>query len=64
MEIAFRTKEESKREQEAAFLALSPHERFLSFVALSKAVNKLYPAKHKVNNKHFVVDLSKMQHRA
>lgn len=59
MEIAYTTKEESKREQEAAFLALTPHERFLNFIALSKAINKLYPPSKATNNENFVIDLSR-----
>ena len=64
MEITFTTKEESKHQQEATFLALSQHERFLSFVALSKAINKLYPAKKEANKNNFVVDLSTVQKHA
>ncbi len=61
MEITFTTKTESKREQEEAFLALKPHERFLNFVALSKAINKLYPVQKEKNKKNFIIDLSKPQ---
>lgn len=40
MEIKFRTKEESNREQEKAFLALAPHERILRFFELIRQVNR------------------------
>ncbi|MFV0377644.1 MAG: hypothetical protein ACK5JD_10130 [Mangrovibacterium sp.] len=38
MKILFRTKEEANREQQEAFLALSPEERFLSFLELSRKI--------------------------
>lgn len=40
MEIRFNTKEESNLERKKAFLALSGHERFLEFLALSRRVMK------------------------
>jgi hypothetical protein len=58
MKIAFTTKLESKHQQEEAFLALSPHERFLNFIALSKAIKKLYPSQEETDNDNFVIDLS------
>lgn len=39
-QIAFRTKEESNREQEQAFLALTPHERVLRFFELIRQVKR------------------------
>lgn len=40
MKIHYRTKEESNRKQEEAFLALPPHERFLEFLKLSRRIMK------------------------
>jgi len=40
MKILYRTKEEANEEQEKAFLALSPEERFLSFLSLSRKILK------------------------
>lgn len=40
MKIEFRTKEESNRLQEEAFLALSPHERFMEFLKLSQRIKR------------------------
>lgn len=38
MEIRFQTKEESNRERQEAFLKLSPGERFMTFLELSRRV--------------------------
>lgn len=46
MKIAFTTKLESKHQQEEAFLALS------------KAIKKLYPSQEETDNDNFVIDLS------
>ncbi|WP_201739464.1 hypothetical protein [Dokdonia sinensis] len=43
MEVTFTTKEESNKLQEKAFLALSPSERFLAFLNLSIAIQRLHP---------------------
>ena len=50
MEIKFQTKEESNAEQERAFLALSPAERFYSFLALAERM-KDFPTKAKPEKK-------------
>jgi len=50
MQVSFNTKKESNRKQEEAFLKLTPSERFLTFLRLSKQSLKLFPAKEKVGN--------------
>ena len=64
MKVTFTTKEESKKLQEAEFLALTPHERFLNFIALSKAIAKLYPKKEEEDTGNFVIDLSNKKRNA
>ncbi len=44
MEIKFQSKEESKKNQEEEFLALSREERFLRFIELSNSILK-FPSK-------------------
>jgi hypothetical protein len=44
MRIEFRTKEQAKREQEEAFLALSGEERMREFFALSRRIMREYPS--------------------
>ena len=44
MEIKFTTKEEQKKAQEEAFLALSPEMRFRKFLELSNASRMLFGA--------------------
>lgn len=44
MRIAFTTKEESNREREQAFLALSGEERIREFFALSRKIMREYPS--------------------
>ena len=43
-EIAYTTKEESNRERERAFLALSGPERMEEFFALSRRIMREYPS--------------------
>ncbi|MCA1752052.1 MAG: hypothetical protein LC670_09735 [Flavobacteriales bacterium] len=45
MEISYRTKEESNREQEEAFLRLSPAERMMAFFELSRRIAR-FPVQH------------------
>lgn len=45
MEMLFLTKDESNKLREEEFLALSPSERFYSFLELSRRVNALFPSK-------------------
>lgn len=45
MTIRFQTKEESKQQQQEAFLKLSGEERFMQFLKLSRRINKLFPPK-------------------
>jgi hypothetical protein len=56
MEIHFRSKEESKQEQQDAFLSLSGSERVEAFIKLSSTVNKLFPSKgNDKEGKNFVI---------
>jgi len=48
MEIRFLTKEESNNLRQEEFLKLSPAERFMSFLTLSRRINK-YPTKATVD---------------
>jgi len=45
MEIKFQTKADSKQQQRQAFLKLSVTERFLRFLELSGAINRIVPIK-------------------
>jgi len=45
MEMRFLTKEESNKIREREFLELSPADRFLSFLSLSRTVLKNFPSK-------------------
>jgi len=57
MEIKFQTKEESKAEQEKAFLALTPTERVYSFFAMMQRMNN-FPTKAKRDRKdNFVIEI-------
>lgn len=49
MEIKFQTKAESKQQQQEAFLKLSGAERFMQFLALSRAINRIMPVKSKLS---------------
>lgn len=49
MQVTFQTKAESKRQQQEAFLNLTGGERFMSFLELSRAINRLFPVKNKVS---------------
>ena len=44
MRVAFTTKEESNREREQAFLALTGEERMAEFFALSRKIMREYPS--------------------
>ncbi len=58
MEIKFQTKEESKQEQEEAFLKLSKAERFYSFLRLSQRISQ-FPVKNKIdkNSDNFIIEI-------
>ena len=59
MQIKFTTKEESKKEQQEAFLKLSKSDRFLLFLKLSKMFNQM-STKHIYDLKNnFVIDFTK-----
>lgn len=49
MEIKFQTKEESKKQQEQAFLELSGAERFIRFLEMSRVINKIMPVKERLS---------------
>ncbi len=49
MEIKFKSKTESKKQQQEAFLKLSGEERFLQFLKLSLRINKLFPPKDELS---------------
>lgn len=59
MEISFGSKDEHKREQEKAFLALSPAERFYAFLRLSERMAKFPRAEKdkKDLSKNFVIEI-------
>lgn len=59
MTIKFRTKEESNREQEAAFLALAPHERVLRFFELVRQVNRFKTTNREEKNNNFVIRINR-----
>ena len=59
MQIRFNTKEESKKEQQEAFLKLSKSERFLLFLKMSKMFNQM-STKHIYDFKNnFIIDFTK-----
>jgi hypothetical protein len=61
MHIRFNTKEESKKEQQEAFLKLSKSERFLLFLKLSKMFNQI-STKHIYDFKNnFIIDFTKFK---
>ena len=49
MQVFFRTKEESKQQQQDEFLALSGAEGLLKFLELSRRLNSLMPVKNKIS---------------
>lgn len=59
MTIKFRTKEESNREQEKEFLALSPHERVLRFFELVRQVNRFKTNKPDDKKDNFVIVINR-----
>lgn len=61
MIIKFRTKEESNREQQKEFLALSPHERVVRFFELIRQVNRFKTDKQENENKknNFVIVINR-----
>jgi hypothetical protein len=48
MEIQFLGKEDSNRFSEEEFLALSPSERFMAFLELSRRVNQFFPSRQAI----------------
>jgi len=60
MQIKFTTKEQSKLEQEAAFLKLSKSDRFLLFLKLSKIFNQMSTKRVYDFKNNFVIDFTKI----
>ncbi len=61
MKITYQTKEESKKKQEEAFLALSGGERFMRFLELCEAM-QMFPTKAKPEKKNnFVIEIWKVR---
>ncbi|HRO74525.1 MAG TPA: hypothetical protein PLP27_00070 [Crocinitomicaceae bacterium] len=57
MKIEFRTKEESNKAQREAFLALSPHERFMQFLELSRKIQRFNTKKQRpINPNNFIIE--------
>ena len=63
MEIKFTSKEESKRNQELEFLALSPTERVLRFFQLSQQINLFPTSAPKKNSSNFIIEIYKSNDR-
>jgi len=59
MTIKFRTKEESNHEQEAEFLALTPHERVLRFFELVRQVNRFKTINQDEKKDNFVIVINR-----
>ncbi|HLU87011.1 MAG TPA: hypothetical protein VKZ44_04590 [Taishania sp.] len=59
MTIKFRTKKESNREQELAFLALTPHERLLRFFELVRQVNRFKTLNREEKKNNFVIVINR-----
>jgi hypothetical protein len=57
MEISFRTKEESNKEQEAAFLALTPMERLYTFFDMIRWHQQLPTQKNPETSNNFILKL-------
>lgn len=62
MEIRFRTKEESNKQQQEDFLKLSKVERFYSFLRLSERMGK-FPIKDKIdkNKDNFLIVIERKE---
>ena len=55
MKLNFGSKKKSKALQESEFLALSPNERFASFLELSFSMAKLYGKPKQVESKNYEI---------
>ena len=55
--IQFRTKEESNKAQEESFLALSPTQRFYSFIDLIQKVKRFPTKSEPKNNDNFIIEI-------
>jgi hypothetical protein len=55
MQIYFQTKQESNQRQREDFLKLSPGERFMAFLDLSRKINRFPNQKSKVQNNNFII---------
>lgn len=58
MQIKFTSKEESKKEQQEAFLKLSKSDRFLLFLKLSKIFNQMSTKRVYDFKNNFVIDFT------
>jgi len=59
MTMKFRTKEESNREQEIEFLALTPHERVVRFFELVRQVKRFRSVNQNEKNDNFIIQLNR-----
>jgi hypothetical protein len=59
MQISFKTKEESNKERQEAFLALSGGERIMRFIDLCQAMSIFPTRAEKKNSENFVIKLYK-----
>lgn len=57
MRILYRTKEEANEEQKNNFLALSPVERFYSFLSLSEKIMQFPGKKMKKIDENFIINI-------
>jgi len=57
MRILYRTKEEANEEQKNNFLALSPAERFYSFLSLSEKIMQFPGKKVKKIDENFIINI-------
>ena len=57
--MKFRTKEESNREQEIEFLALTPHERVVRFFELVRQVKRFRSVNQNEKNDNFIIQLNR-----
>ncbi|QAA82932.1 hypothetical protein EI546_14935 [Aequorivita sp. H23M31] len=57
MEIKFQTKEESNRQQEEAFLKLSPSERVWRFFELMQKSKSLFGDQNPTKSDNFVINI-------
>lgn len=59
MELSFRTKEESNKVQQEAFLKLSKVERIYSFLWLMERVSQFPTKRANISTNNFIIEISK-----